>query len=306
MARGVTEEQAHRAADAIVVSGERPTVERLRQHLGTGSAGTLAKWLDTWWQTLATRLVAHGRQMALPEAPQSVAALAGQLWQEALTRARDVAEAQLEEVRQTVEKERRALAEQQRRLEVLEQAAQSAAALAQTERDIALAQLAEGRQLIAQLQHQATDLVGQRDASQARVGRLEAEATALAHRVEELQVQARQARTAFESERRAFEDRAHQEVDLARQAVKALRSEMGAALKAAETSLAAANDTRDASVRETAQLRGEVAALRARAEALEEQLNAQRVAFAALPSPKSVAGPRRRGPQRAHPTKKDL
>src|SRR5690606_5393608 len=237
---------------------ERPTVERLRQHLGTGSAGTLAKWLDTWWRTLATRLAAHERQMVLPEAPHSVAALAGQLWQAALTRARDVADAQLEEVRQTVEKEREALAEQQRRLEALEQAAQSAAALAQTERDVALAQLAEGRQLIAQLQHQATDLVGQRDAAQARVGRLEAEATALAHRVEELQVQAREARTAFESERRVFEDRAHQEVDLARQAVKALRSEMGAALKAAETSLAAANDTRDAAMRETAQLRGEV------------------------------------------------
>src|SRR5690606_6048330 len=130
----------------------------------------------------------------------------------------------------------------------------------------ALAQLAEGRQLIAQLQHQATDLVGQRDAAQARVGRLEAEATGLAHRVEELQVQARQARTALDSDRRAFEDRAHQEVDLARQAVEALRADGGAALEGGETSLAAANDSREAAVRETAHLRGEVAALRARAE----------------------------------------
>lgn len=37
MARGITELDVHGAADALVAKGERPTVERVRAHLGTGS-----------------------------------------------------------------------------------------------------------------------------------------------------------------------------------------------------------------------------------------------------------------------------
>lgn len=37
MARGITEQDVHTAADDIVTLGERPTVERIRAHLGTGS-----------------------------------------------------------------------------------------------------------------------------------------------------------------------------------------------------------------------------------------------------------------------------
>ena len=41
MARGITEEDVHSAADALVCAGERPTVERIRAHLGTGSPNTV-------------------------------------------------------------------------------------------------------------------------------------------------------------------------------------------------------------------------------------------------------------------------
>ncbi|WP_457321864.1 DNA-binding protein [Stenotrophomonas sp. P5_B8] len=37
MARGITELDAHGAAEALVADGERPTVERVRTHTGTGS-----------------------------------------------------------------------------------------------------------------------------------------------------------------------------------------------------------------------------------------------------------------------------
>jgi len=37
MARGITESDVHTAADELVARGERPTVERIRAHLGTGS-----------------------------------------------------------------------------------------------------------------------------------------------------------------------------------------------------------------------------------------------------------------------------
>ena len=38
MARGITESDVHTAANEIVGLGERPTVERVRAHLGTGSS----------------------------------------------------------------------------------------------------------------------------------------------------------------------------------------------------------------------------------------------------------------------------
>lgn len=37
MARGITENDVHTAADELVAAGERPTVDRIRSHLGTGS-----------------------------------------------------------------------------------------------------------------------------------------------------------------------------------------------------------------------------------------------------------------------------
>jgi len=52
MARGITETDVHTAADALVVGGERPTVERIRAYLGTGSPNTVVRWLDTWWKGL--------------------------------------------------------------------------------------------------------------------------------------------------------------------------------------------------------------------------------------------------------------
>lgn len=50
MARGITESDVHGAADALVADGERPTVERIRAYLGTGSPNTVVRWLETWWQ----------------------------------------------------------------------------------------------------------------------------------------------------------------------------------------------------------------------------------------------------------------
>ena len=56
MERGITEHDVHTAADALVAAGERPTVERIRAHLGTGSPNTVTRWLETWWRALGLRL----------------------------------------------------------------------------------------------------------------------------------------------------------------------------------------------------------------------------------------------------------
>lgn len=67
MARGITESDVHTAADEIVAAGDRPTVERIRAHLGTGSPNTVTRWLETWWQALGPRLEAQQRRFADPK-----------------------------------------------------------------------------------------------------------------------------------------------------------------------------------------------------------------------------------------------
>jgi hypothetical protein len=47
VARGVQLEEVWASADAVLAQGERPTIERVRQHLGRGSPNTVAPMLGT-------------------------------------------------------------------------------------------------------------------------------------------------------------------------------------------------------------------------------------------------------------------
>src|SRR5271166_6063040 len=54
--RGISSSDVHRAADELLREGERPTIERVRAKLGTGSPNTINPHLDAWWKTLSARL----------------------------------------------------------------------------------------------------------------------------------------------------------------------------------------------------------------------------------------------------------
>ncbi|MDP3322520.1 MAG: DNA-binding protein, partial [Hydrogenophaga sp.] len=70
--RGVQVEEVWAAADAVLAQGERPTIERVRTHLGRGSPNTVAPMLDAWYASLGKRLHTEngedgaGEQGALP------------------------------------------------------------------------------------------------------------------------------------------------------------------------------------------------------------------------------------------------
>ncbi|KAG1540007.1 hypothetical protein G6F50_014423 [Rhizopus delemar] len=70
MAKGISELDVHQAADDIIAAGERPTVERIRAHLGTGSPNTVTRWLETWWQTVGFRLRQRAIEAAVPGIPE--------------------------------------------------------------------------------------------------------------------------------------------------------------------------------------------------------------------------------------------
>jgi hypothetical protein len=56
VSRGVQVGEIWAAADAVLARGERPTIERVRAHLGRGSPNTVAPMLDAWYASLGKRL----------------------------------------------------------------------------------------------------------------------------------------------------------------------------------------------------------------------------------------------------------
>ncbi|WP_396614792.1 DNA-binding protein [Lysobacter soli] len=230
MAKGITETDVHGAADALVAAGERPTVERIRAHLGTGSPNTVIRWLDTWWQALGGRLASDRGRRALPDAPSVIAALAAELWEQALLAARTEAEARLEGDRSSLAAERanmqQALAQAHQELTVYREAA----AIAEQGKVAADVRLADAQRLIEHQAAQLGDLAAQRHALRDRVDALEAERTGLAEHLQQQESVARAERESQLLHTRSLEDRAHAEVDRVRQEAKALQRRIDALL----------------------------------------------------------------------------
>jgi len=272
MARGITQQDVDRAADALLAGGERPTVDRIRQHLGTGSPNTVTRLLDIWWKSLSSRLSASASKVALPGAPAPVAALASQMWEEALAWARTHAEAALEEDQAVLaaarlEADARVAAAAQA-VEAADVRATDAAAALQT----AVQRLEDRQHLVDQQSAQIADLANQRDQALHRLAIAEAEAVSLRERVDTLQTEAELVRGLQAAHLRAVEDRAHAEVDRARQegrerekALQAVEKAHGARVRELEAELAQSR----AAGADTART---LAAEQARRETLEQQL----------------------------------
>ena len=107
--RGVNLGDVSQAADALLRTGERPTVEKIRAAIGRGSPNTVGPLLDAWWKRLAGRL--DSGPAAFHRLPESVAHVAEALWMQALEEGRRRA---LVEQRMTD----RALAHDKERLEL--------------------------------------------------------------------------------------------------------------------------------------------------------------------------------------------
>ncbi|WP_442777157.1 DNA-binding protein [Sphaerotilus montanus] len=93
MAKGITDLDVWHAADALLLDGQRPTIERVRQHIGRGSPNTVSPHLDTWFSRLGARIAdPQAFRAPAPDTPEPVQALAAQLWDTAQALARGQAE----------------------------------------------------------------------------------------------------------------------------------------------------------------------------------------------------------------------
>jgi len=273
MAAGITQVDVDQAADSLLLAGERPTVERVRQHLGSGSPNTVTRLLDVWWRGLGARLSGQQRKVEMPDAPEAVAMLASQFWEKALELAEAQAHALLAAEREALAAaelaaEARVAASAQARDEARAAQAQAAIALASAQE-----RLDERQQLIAQQAAQLEDLARQRDHALAQAQAASADVDSLRSQLARDRDDAEAVRSAQAAHLQAVENRAHAEVDRARQEARDLKSQLQAVdrahrerLKQLEADLAQARTALATSSRD-------LAAETARRETLDRQLN---------------------------------
>ncbi|MDD2846703.1 MAG: DNA-binding protein [Rhodoferax sp.] len=98
--RGIQYEDVAQAADALVHEGLRPTIERIRMHIGRGSPNTVSPMLEQWFSGLGQRLSGTNRvEQGTGALPQGLLQ-AAQTWWEAARTAAEASAAQLWAARQ--------------------------------------------------------------------------------------------------------------------------------------------------------------------------------------------------------------
>ena len=88
MARGITEQDVFTACDVLLLAGERPTIERVRQKIGRGSPNTVSPMLDAWFKGLGRRLQDPGAFAPAPDIPDPVIQAAQHFWEVAQAESR--------------------------------------------------------------------------------------------------------------------------------------------------------------------------------------------------------------------------
>ena len=88
MARGISETDVWNACDALLLEGARPTIERVRQKIGSGSPNTVSQFLDTWFKHLGGRIKDPGAFSAPPGIPDPIVQAAKHFWEVAMAQSR--------------------------------------------------------------------------------------------------------------------------------------------------------------------------------------------------------------------------
>ncbi|KQZ74476.1 hypothetical protein ASD55_08730 [Rhodanobacter sp. Root561] len=86
------------AADMLLAAGERPSPDRVRALVGTGSHDVIAGFLDVWWEDLGRRIIAPAADPWTP--PPEVQQIAAMLWIRATAHARAMLATSHEEERE--------------------------------------------------------------------------------------------------------------------------------------------------------------------------------------------------------------
>jgi chromosome segregation ATPase len=283
--RGVQQHDVNEAADALLAESLRPTIERVRLKIGRGSPNTLAPMLEVWFAALGPRLGIGPAEDEGKGAPAAVRQAMEQVWSVALSAATAQAVDALAQDRVALAGERQDLAQARESLQAHSAAVAQREVLLQESLALARGQSEEASQRAASLQskleHAQADLAAGRQALADLVQQHAAERRAQSdqQRTQAADLKLVQERTAS-AERRLLED-----VDRARQDAKQARRELADAQRAQEKEfkeLGRANQALGARLQEAqievASLRERLAGAEDRASDMQGMLSAQRAA----------------------------
>jgi DNA repair exonuclease SbcCD ATPase subunit len=216
----ISQADVFRAADELLLDGNRPTIDRVRMRLGRGSPNTINDHLDGWWAKLGSRL----RDMPgkeFPQLPERVGQALQHLWNEALDGARGALKSALLAREQAVAQREEALDERTRNLTERERVIEARIGALEEALALAREQLATTNQRAQALERSVQERETEGARLRTRLDAVEAddvnsraklEAASAAHQAERGQLQERYA---------AAESHWLLEVDRARQLAKA-------------------------------------------------------------------------------------
>ena len=273
MARGITQEQVNDAIERLLQSGERPTIERVRATLGTGSPNTLTRMLDIWWQGLHERLTAQRRSAAIPDAPGAVVHAASALWNTAVQAAGEAVERDLGQTREALNAQRLALEGEKQVMAAALAAAQEAQSHAEQARQDTQVRLGDMQRLVDQQSSQIADIQTRLTAADSRAAELSSQLQHAEAARAKTQDQVAADRRELEASHRAAEDRWLTEVDQLRQERTRLNRQLQQAETDSRSKLQDADSRLSSLSEQVRDLSRREAAATARATALESQLD---------------------------------
>jgi chromosome segregation ATPase len=218
-ARRITQAEVFATADALLVEGHRPTIDRVRVRLGRGSPNTINEHLDTWWRELGARLRDLPGQ-EFPQLPERVAHSLQLLWNEALKGAHETLREAVAAREDRLAQRDRELAARERHLEEERQAVAARGSALEESLALARAQLAESNQRAGALEQALRERDESLARMQQRLEQLEAHALIQAGKLEAEQAARLAERTKFDERGEATERRWGIEVDQARERLK--------------------------------------------------------------------------------------
>lgn len=229
MPRGITQDQVNAAADALVAAGDKPTVEKVRAALGTGSPNTVTRMLDAWRSGLAERLQ---NVLQLPELPAEAGQAMMALWQLAVAQADRVLQARMTEDRAALAANEARLAEERTHWTTTLAEAETAVAQARTRQELAEHACTNLDSQLRDSHALREDLIQQRERLQSLADRQSADLQSLRAQLDKQQATYQAERIRLEAYVRDIEDRVHQETDRVRQEAKQWRQRAEAAERA--------------------------------------------------------------------------
>ncbi len=214
----IREEDVRQAADALLLEGGRPTVERVRSRLGRGSPNTIALFLDRWWAQLGARLRDLPGQ-ELPSVPEPVSKALMGLWSEAIDQARALLKDSLAAQTVELETQRSALSARSAELERAQQEfTRERAAIEQT---VAMAQeqLAQANERHHSDSARITELQAESGRLQEQHEALRQAAVTMAARLDSVRIEHQEAMRVMQERSEATERHWIKQVDEVRQAL---------------------------------------------------------------------------------------